>query len=179
MDLEEKWQRTLEETKVLKFYHPNLSIHEATDLPYIFLGASVVNPGDTVVRKGHVTVDKPFIVLPQNMPQFAGFDFEQDLGTTDSDMQLFLMVRGIHFPSLKYKNESSSIEVLEKDPERLLEEYQNEIDRMEDILTGLILGPAECWQLSLLVYVGTVAGHSAARDIERYLKNLRKQQPPQ
>lgn len=173
MDLEEKWQRTLEETKIVKFYHPHLASQEATDLPYIFIGASVVNVGDTVIRKGRVIVDRPMIVLPQNMPQFSGFEFEE-YGADAKDMQLFFMVRGINFPSLKYKHESSDIEVVSKEPEAVLDQYRNDLEKEEDFTTGLVYGPVECWQLSILVYIGMLINRSAAKDVERYLNELRK-----
>lgn len=89
MDLDEKWEKTLEETKVIQFYRHLLSNSEVTTLPYIFLGESLVNPGDTVVRKGKVLVDHPFLVLPENTPQFSGFEFEKNLETSESSLPFF------------------------------------------------------------------------------------------
>ena len=174
MDLDEKWEKTLEETKVIKFYRHLLSNTEATTLPYIFLGESLVNNGDTVVRKGKVLVDHPFLILPQNIPQFSGFEFEKNMETNESALPFFFMVRGISFPSLKYKHEFSTIEVLEKHPQDAIEYYKNEIEREEDLETGLVFGPADCWQLSVLIYVGLLAQNSAPDSLEKYLEELRR-----
>lgn len=176
MDLEEKWQRTLEETKIIKFYHPHLATQEPTNLPYIFVGESTINLGDSVVRKGKVMVDRPLIVLPQNMPQFSGFDFEE-YGADNSEMQLFFMIRGINFPSLKYKHEVADIEVVSNEPSALLDRYQNELEQQEDFTTGLVYGLSECWQLSILIYVSMLINRSATRDVEHYLNELRKHFP--
>ncbi len=174
MDLDEKWQKTLDETKIFKFYRHGLSNTETTSLPYIFLGESLVNKGDTVVRKGKVLVDHPFLILPQNVPQFSGFEMDEESGMNENTLPFFFMVRGIRFPSLKYKHEFSTIDVLEKYPQDAVEYYKNEIEREEDLETGLVLGPADCWQFSILFYVGILVQKSAPDSLEKYLEELRR-----
>ena len=172
MNFEEKWQKTLEETRILRFFKHPLSFQEVTVLPYIFLGPSVMNLGDTVVRKGKVEVDKPFIFLPKNIPQFMGFNLEEELGADENLLRLFFMVRGINFPSLKYKHEISTVDVCEQEPEKALESYKRELERQEDLITGLVYGPTECWQLSVLFYVSLLISRSAPRDFEKYYKSM-------
>ncbi len=170
MDLEERWQKTLAETHILRFFYPRLSTQDTTILPYIFVAASIVNNGDTVVRKGQISVDKPLIILPKNMPQFSGFNFEEELGSKEDDMKFFLMMRGVNFPSLKYHHKVDDISVVSKDTESVAEQYKKELEQQEDINTGLVLGPIECWQLSILMYVGMVISRSAPYDIKKFLK---------
>lgn len=174
MELEEKWQRTLEETKIARFYRYPLSNIHATSLPYIFLGASAINVGDTVVRKGKIVVDRPLILLPKNLPQFFGFDLEKDLDVDEDALRLFFLVRGIRFPSLKYQHESATIDVVENYPEHAAKSFKNELESKEDLMTGLIVGNAEFWQLAVLLYVTLVIGRSVPSDMEKFMDDLRR-----
>lgn len=174
MDLEEKWQRAVSETEILKFYRLHLSTQTATTLEYIFLGESQINIGDTVVRKGKVVVNHPLIVMPKNMPQFEGFDLEEELETDESSLRFFFMVRGIQFPSLKYNNEISTIEVVEHSIEKTTDSYLNELEKKEDLTTGLIVGPTDTWQLSILIYVTILINRAAPSDLEKFLNDLRR-----
>lgn len=173
MDLEEKWQKTLEETQIVRFYRYRLSNSEATTLPYIFLGASDINIGDTVVRKGKIVVDRPLILLPKNMPQFLGFDLDEDLQVDQDALRFFFMVRGIHFPSLKYKHEFSTIDVIEGSSKDNIVPFKSELEIKEDLSTGLIVGSADYWQLSILLYVTLVIGKSTPSDLGKFLDDMR------
>ena len=174
MDFEEKWQEAIAHTQIYSSYKHRLSRYEATTLPYTFLGASLINHGDTVVRKGLVVVDKPLIFLPRNIPRFTGFELEEELGVDEDKLRFFFMIRGINFPSLKYKHEISTIDVVEKDPEEAISFYRNEIERKEDLETGLIFGPIETWQLSVLFYVSVLINRSTSKDLEHYLEEIKK-----
>ena len=83
MDIQELWDKARKRTEILRMRLQDLSASEATTVPYLFLAESSVNPGDTVVRKGHVVIQRPAIVLPNFSPQFDGFGFESDLHVSD------------------------------------------------------------------------------------------------
>ena len=68
--------KALTSTEVIRARISSLQTFEKTVIPYIFLGESVVQENTTIVRKGKVIVDKPSLILPPNMPQFSGFEFE-------------------------------------------------------------------------------------------------------
>ena len=78
MDLEQKWEKALAQTEIVRFKISYLSTFETTTIPYIFLAESTVNLGDTIVRRGRILLHKPEIILPEDMPQFEGFEFETD-----------------------------------------------------------------------------------------------------
>ena len=78
MNIQDGWEKALKYTKIIRPRPKDLLTFEATEVPYIFLSESLVNLGDTVVRKGQIMVEKPAIILPSNMPQFEGFDFEKE-----------------------------------------------------------------------------------------------------
>ena len=174
MDLEEKWEKALKHTEIVRARLRNLLTFEPTHLPYIFLGESAVNMGDTVVRKGKVVVDKPLLILPPHYPQFEGFKFKDDFNVDEEKIRTFLLLRGLSFPSLKYTNEISSLEIYEGSLEKATKEFKGELEKKEDVQTGLILGPEDCWQFSIIIYTGILMLKSASGDIKRILERFRR-----
>jgi len=173
VDIEEKWERALEKTEILHSRLRGLLTFEATDLPYVFLGESVVNVGDTIVRKGKIVVDKPLLVLPPHYPQFEGFDFEENLKSNGDKIRTFLLLRGLSFHSLKYTNEISSLEIQEGSLEKASKKIKLDLECKEDVHTGLILGPEDCWQFSIMIYTGSLMSKSAPEDIKKILEKFK------
>ena len=83
MDFEAQWQKAIKETEIIRSRVQGLFTFTETVVPYILLSESSVNVGDTVVRTGGVLVEKPSIILPPNLPQLEGFEFEQSEPSTD------------------------------------------------------------------------------------------------
>ena len=77
MDITDRWEKALKKTEIIRSRVQALSTFEATELPYIFLAESSVNIGDSVVRKGKILVEKPNIIMPENLPFLEGFDFDK------------------------------------------------------------------------------------------------------
>jgi len=174
MDLQEMWEKALEQTKIIKHSAVRLSTIRATRLPYTYLAESLVNIGDTVVRKGKVVVHKPSIILPANFPQFEGFDFRDEHHVDEEAIRTFLMVRGVSFPSFKYDNQVASLNVFEGSLQTTIDHYSNKLAWKEDIDTALIIGPDDCWQFSVLIFAASMVSKSAPDDIERFFDELRK-----
>lgn len=174
MDLEDKWKKAVSKTEIVRARMTNLLTFKATELPYIFLAESIVNSGDTVVRKGSVTVERPLLILPENFPQFEGFDFKKDLHVNDDSLRTLLIMRGISFPSLKYQNVTSSIDVIEGSLSRSIKDNEDLLQKKEDLTSGLIMGPEDCWQFSILLYIAAMVTKSAASDIKKVLEKFKK-----
>lgn len=172
--MEEKWNRVLKETKIIRHRLPFLSSSDLTELNYIFLGASLVNPGDTVVREGKILVDKPMILLPKHFPQFQDFDLDEELGVNEDFFRSFLLIRGIRFPSLKYKHEVSTVDVFESDVDEAASHFGNLLERKEDIETGLVVGPTDAWQFSILLYINMLMQSSVERNINDLFDDFRR-----
>lgn len=174
MNIQEGWEKALHKTDIVRPRVQGLSTTQSTQLPYILLSSSAVNEGDTVVRTGEITVEKPSLILPFFLPHFEGFegeeedDFEEDLLTT------FLMVRGVQFPSLKYNNKTASIEVFEGRLNAAVRHFGERLARAEDVHTGLLVGPEDAWQFSLLIYISSQISKNADRDIRRLMEERKK-----
>ncbi|MBN1687491.1 MAG: hypothetical protein JW893_00140 [Candidatus Omnitrophica bacterium] len=174
MDIEDYWQKALKQTEIVRPRIQPLLSHKETHLPYIFLAESVINVGDTVVREGEVVVEKPSIILPSNYPQLEGFDTEEDTSFHPEMMTNFLLIRGIRFPSYKYNNRTYSLEIREGRLKAAIEEYSRKLQSEENVSTGLVIGPEDCWQFSVLIFVGSQVLKTADQDIKKLLDDYKK-----
>jgi hypothetical protein len=172
MNIEQLWEKAQKKTEVIRGRARGLSTFRSTDVGYIFLGESSVNEGHTVIRSGNVTIEKPMIVLPDNLPQFDGFEFEEDMDMDMDAVQMFFMMRGIRFPSLKYNNTVEDLDLADTGLSRTLEQYKTRLEREENVSTALIIGPEECWQFSILLYMAELVGRCAKRDISNIMNRL-------
>jgi len=175
MDIEEQWQRAVEQTRIIRSRVHPLSGSEITRLPYVFLAESSVNRGDTVVRRGKVHVTPPTIILPRFSPQLEDFPMDEEHPVDPNTLINFLLVRGVSFPSLKYRHERAvSLDIHEGPLEQAISHYGNRLERMEDVHSGLVVGPEDCWQWSILLFIGSLVNRSAEDDIQRWLQALRQ-----
>jgi hypothetical protein len=169
MDIQSAFEKALKETDIIRSRVLSLQTFSDTQVPYILLSASSINPGDTVVRKGEVLVQKPSLILPPNIPQFDGFDVN-DEEILDSDAMInFLLVRGISLPSMKYNNTTSSLDVFEGKLDEAIKHYGNHMQSQENTSTGLLVGPEDVWPFSLLIFICGQIAKNSSTDIRRLL----------
>ena len=173
MDIYDFWVKALKSTQIIRPRVNGLLSQKDTAVPYIMLSESSVNVGDTVVRKGEVVVEKPALVLPPASPQLEGFQFAPDENFKQDAFVNFLLVRGITLPSMKYNNTTNSLEVFEGDLAKAISHYGNFLQRQENVTTGLIAGPEEGWQFSILVYICSQVVRNAESDIRNLLKDFK------
>lgn len=174
MNIQDAWEKALKQTEIVRPRVVPLLSHKTTRLPYVFLAESAVNPGDTVVRKGHVLVEKPSLVMPYNLPNFAGFDFEKEMQISEDSIVNFFLIRGISFPSLKYNHHVDSLDIFEGGLSKAIRQHESDLQRQENVHSGLVIGPEEFWPLSVLIFVGSEAGKSAGADLKYLFDEYRR-----
>ena len=174
MDSTSAWEKALRETNIIRSRIIGLQTFGETQVPYILLSPSTINEGDTVVRTGEVLVHRPSLILPPNIPQLEGFNFENEDSFKESTMINFLMVRGITLPSMKYDNKIFSLNVFEGKIEDAIGVYGNRLQREENTSAGLICGPDQVWQLSLLIFICSQIAKNSSTDIRRLLDEYHK-----
>lgn len=179
MDIQERWEKALKKTEIVRPRIQELYTFSPTDLPYILLSESSINVGDTVIRKGSVLVEKPSLILPLGLPQFEGFEFEKEPSINEDMLTNFLLVRGIRFPSLRYNNKTNLLDIFEGQLKKAIENYSDKLQHEEDVSTGLIVGPEDCWQLSVLIFVCTQVIRSADGDIRKLLEEFKRKGRPE
>ena len=169
MHIDEAWHKALKETEIIRTRIQGLMTTGRTFVPYIFLCESSVNVGDTLVRKGEVVVEKPSLLIPPHNPQFKGFDFKEEIGIDENSMVNFLLVRGISIPSLRYDNKTNSLDVFEGRLSSAIKHFQSQLAQKENVKTGLIAGPEDVWQFSLLIFICSQIARNVETDIRKLL----------
>ena len=167
MDFHDAWALALQNTEIIRSRVAMLHTFADTEVPYILLSPSLVNPGDTVVRRGVVTVQRPAIFLPPNIPQFEGFDFLHN--GADGSVVNFLMVRGVSLPSFHYNNQTLSLEVIDGGVREAAASLANQLQREEDVAAGLLIGHEEVWPLSLLIFTCSQIARNTELDFKRLM----------
>ena len=174
MDAYEAWARALKNTEIIRPRVQSLLTFKDTHVPYILLSESSINLGDTVVRQGEVIVEKPSLILPPNVPQFNGFDFDEKLGQGKDSVINFLLVRGMSIPSLHYNNKTYMIDIFEGNLNKAISHYKDMLQHQENVQAGLMTGPEDCWQFSLIIYICSQIAKNADIDIRRLLEEYKK-----
>ncbi|MFC1479984.1 hypothetical protein ACFL5Y_00865 [Candidatus Omnitrophota bacterium] len=174
MDIEQLWEKAQEKTEIVRGRVKGLPTFESARVPYIFLAESVVNEGHTVIRRGKIIIEKPLILLPEDLPQFEGFNFKEDLDIDQGAMQMFFLMRGIRFPSLKYNNTVETLDLEEMSLAKCVGKHKKRLEIKENVKTALILGPEDCWQFSILIYMASLVGRCARNDIMNLMDRFRE-----
>ena len=174
MDFQQAWERALKETEIIRGRVSLLQTFDDTRVPYVFLSPSLINDGDTVVRKGEVVVQKPSLILPPNIPRFEGFEFDPAEGVDPGSVINFLLVRGINVPSMKYNNKTFSLDVFEGGVSKAVSHFANQLEREEDVTCGLVAGHEEIWQFSVLIFICAQVARNTNVDIRRLMDEYRR-----
>ena len=110
------------------------------ELPYICLGASLNEVSGTTQVRGKVQVSPRFVIRP---PQFEP-SYDEIFGEDNVDKALagrvfgFLGFRG---KPVECKSEHLEVKQLDAPVDRVLSQTLDELERHEDITTGLIITP--------------------------------------
>ncbi len=169
MDIQGYWEKALKSTRIVRARVQPLALFGETRLPYVFLAESSINEGDTVVRQGDVVVERPAIILPSGMPQFQGFESDEKETFDYESLNSFLLVRGVRFPSLKYQNKTQSLDLHEGRLKEAIGFYLNRMEKEENVSTGLVVGPEDCWQFAVLVFIASQVLRQATSDLRRLM----------
>jgi len=173
MDIEQMWQKAQTKTEIIRPRIKPLPTFTSTRVPYIFLAESVVNEGSTVARNGKVIIEQPMILLPEDLPQFEGFDFEETFEFKQSSMQMFFLMRGIRFPSLRYNHKVETLDLEDMSVSKTVEKYKKALERKENVNTALIIGPEDCWQFSIMIYMASLIERCIKGDIMNIIGKIK------
>ncbi len=174
MSLEQLWNEALKETEIVRLPVKRLHTFGSSLFEYIFLSPSVVNQGDTVVRKGKIDIDRPALVLANNSASFEGFDSDNSSEIRDDKLTSFFYMRGIRFPSFSYKNEPYEIDVYEGSVARAEKMYSDKIRTNEKIATGIVVGKDSSWQFSVILLGCHMIDTHVDSDLKKILDHIKK-----
>lgn len=166
-DFEDKLHRAIEETNIIRARRNNLFTFGTTVLPYIFTAESSINKGDTLVRKGSISTDKPSIIMPeQGASSFEGFE-----STREDERGLNLLFgRAFQVPAMSYKNAHSSLDIVAKPLSQVTDDIFEDMEKSGDSRSALLSGPEDLWHISLLLYAAEMTHRSAGANIREMLE---------
>ena len=172
--MHQAWERALQETDIIRTRVSSLHTFDDTHVPYLFLSPSLINDGDTVVRKGEVVVKRPALILPPNTPRFEGFDFVHEDGADQNAAVNFLLLRGVSVPSMTYNNKTHSLDVFEGNLSRAVSYFANQLEREENVACGLVTGHEEIWPFSVLIFICSQIARNTEVDLRRLMEHHRR-----
>ncbi|MBF0198755.1 MAG: hypothetical protein HQL32_13650 [Planctomycetes bacterium] len=170
LNFDDKFKQAAEQSKIHRQRKSALFTFGATRLPYYFVAPSAINEGDTVIRKGEISTEKPALITGDNLPHFSGFG--EDYDAHERQMSV-IFGRGFHFPQLNYQNHSGSLEVVSKEEQKVLDELLQALDNEHDSLTAVVSGPEDSWALSILFYAGEMTRQSAPGNVKEMFERGR------
>lgn len=110
------------------------------ELPYVCLGVNYEREAGTLRIKGRIKVSPRFVIRPQHlMPSYS-----EIFGEEHVDLELAGRVFGfLGFPQRPVECQSEDLEVtaLDKPVDEVLSQTLDELERREDITTGVIITP--------------------------------------
>jgi hypothetical protein len=82
----------------------------------------------------------------------------------------------VSIPSLKYNNRTYSIDVFEGDVSRAISHYANQLERVEDVTTGLLTGIEDVWQFAILIFICSQIAKNTEQDLRRLMNEFRRRE---
>lgn len=156
MDTEyERIRLAVKRTEILRLPKRNLSTFGTTNIYYYLVtepaySELVGNITETVIREGRVIAEKPRIVTPYYLSRLEGF--------SPDAKRYFEMLTRTHGPNVPglfytYKNEPKELNIVSDNLLSVVNKLNADIDKRGDLLTSIIKGEDELWDVSLMKFI--------------------------
>jgi len=165
MSEEEKIQRVLDETQILRYPEKLISTHKKTTLHYYVLAEPYYlevfeeeNP-ETKIREGEITWAKPKLLTPGYILKMEGFSDKAKkvlkmLARDNPDMAGLLY-------KLKYEKDFEQTSTVSHEIDRTYKKIEDELDENEDDLAVIIKGIDQYWDVCLMKFIRDLMMKSA------------------
>ncbi len=173
MEDRERILKALKETEILKFPDKLISTSKSTKLHYYMLSKFSEDDEDgpqrTRIREGNIIWDKPKLLTPGYISRMEGFSLEA--------RKAFQIVAGRTpdlaglFYKMNYKKESLRSFNVSKSIESTYERLKSDIEAKGAILTAVIKGIDELWDVSLAKFIQQLIVKSAMNSQMPYYQN--------
>jgi hypothetical protein len=77
---------------------------------------------------------------------------------------------------MKYSNKTVSLDLREGSIKDAIAYYSRQFEKEENVLTGLVTGPEDCWQFAVLIFIASQVFRQTDNDIQKLLGEFPK--PP-
>ena len=152
---DEKIQDAVRHTEILRPPKQRLSTFGTTNIYYYLVTEPaysdlVKDTTETVIREGRVIAEKPRIVTPYYLSRLEGF-------SPDAKKYFGALIRthGPNIPGLfyTYKNEPKELNIVSDNLLSVVNKLNAEIDKRGDLLSAIIKGTDELWDVSLMKFI--------------------------
>lgn len=155
MELDERIEQAVRNTEILRPPKQSLSTFGITNIYYYLLTEPVYkeivgNVTETVIREGRVIAQRPRIVTPYYLSRLEGF-------STDARKYFESLIgsHGAHVPGVfyTYRNEPKESNIVSDSLLSVADKLNADIDKSGDLLTSIIKGTDELWDVSLMKFI--------------------------
>ena len=77
---------------------------------------------------------------------------------------------------MKYDNKTHQLDVFEGGLDKAVKHFLQELQQKENVSSGLLLGPEDVWQFSLLIFICSQIARNTEIDIRRLIDDHKKNQ---
>lgn len=165
--LDGRIEHAIRHTEVLRPPRQNLATFGTTNIYYYLVTEPsyrelVEGENETVVREGRVLAERPKVVTPSYLANVEGFSEH-----AKRYLEMIIREHGQHSLGLfyGYKNEPGEMAILSSDLNSVVHRLEEKIDKEGDLLTTIIKGVDELWDVSLMKFIFEVTGHSLSSNV--------------
>ena len=146
MEVDERIQYAIEHTEVVRPPKQSLATFGTTNI-YYYLVTELMESAN-VVREGRVIAARPKIVTPSYLINLEGFS---------QQARRFVEIMAGKFPHepgifYSYKNEPKEMNIVSEPMKEVVDMINQRIDSQHDLLSAIIKGVEELWDVSLLKF---------------------------
>lgn len=170
----DKFEECWRATEVIREYQRMLFTFGDMEVPYVLVTEHGRFKDRAVIRKGVVMLQRPQILLP---PYYAGLRFQEGFEHADAmPPEAAFLLRAMQLPYSQISNRLIASEYMEYgDLKSVLDKFEAEMESQDDTETGLIKGPPEGADISLMRYSLGLAVKSAPGNVREFFEHLRRQ----
>lgn len=159
MEVDEKIQRAIQNTEVLRSPQQTLATFGSTNIYYYIITELVANTN--IVREGRVIAAKPKIVTPAYLANLDGFS-GQARRYIEMMAQRYPRELGIFY---SYKNEPKEMNIVTESLNQVVDKINQRIDSQGNPLSAIIKGVEELWDVSLLKFTYELTNNSVHNNV--------------
>jgi hypothetical protein len=169
----EKFEECWRATEVVREYQRMLFTFGDMELPYVLIAEHGRFKDRTVVRKGVMLLQKPHILLP---PSYSGLQFQEGFEHANAiPPEAVFLLRAMQLPYSQISNRPIAKEQMEYGSlQSVLDRFDREMESGEDMETGLIKGPVDGADISLMRYSLGLAIKSTPGNVKEFFEHLRR-----
>ena len=172
-DSREKFKEFWRKTEVIREYRSTLYTFGDAELGYVFAAEHPRLSDRVVVKKGHILIKKPHILLPGYYgPEFAeGFEHLEGLPA-----EAGYIFRAMGLPYSKVSNRPAAKEQIEYGSlQGILKDLERQLEQQSDTETGLMKGVLDGFEIGLVRYACGLVVKSVPENVREFFEHLRRQ----